>query len=159
MKKILFVVNVVLVLLVFFLFYRANKSDEKTNRISSFLEAQDFNIVENHRIQKDNEISKLTYLHILDDGEWEKISEHPYFYNEIDEVLYNPKKYGFKNPNLLKFYASKDTLNYDFFVFNQANGEWKNYNSASIEITIGKGIKIVKKGEDPKTAKDIRNRN
>jgi hypothetical protein len=167
MKKILYVVNVVLILLVFILFYRVNKSDENLARYVKI--TQKINIINLRSIFNERSISigKLTYngLNSQNDG--------------IKSTTYKP----FKTIRLLElncdiingefniienFYYAENLKDFNFCTFSSKEKKWiiqKRSNGSNKPVFGGKHPyednhnKIILIGEDPKTAKDIRNRN
>ncbi len=158
MKNILLVVNGILVILVVLLFYRVNKSDQKISEMTTFLDRKDSLLMSEHNSNKSNEIEKIDATHIKADTDWDNLNQHPYKLIKIEEILFNPKKYNLTSPLFIRYYCTKDTINYSFFEFNQEKEIWENKNFKKIKGSIT-SIKIIEAGEDPKTAKDIRNRN
>jgi hypothetical protein len=156
MKKITYYIIGAVLILSMILFYRVRKADRKIKEISDYLDMRDSEILAKHNLYKMNEISKIDATRIKV-ARFEKINEYPYYLIEIDELIFNPEKYNLKEHRFNKYYCTKDTFNYQFFEFNQETQVYENINRRAINGPIN-SIKIIKAGEDPVTAQDIRNR-
>jgi hypothetical protein len=168
MKKVSIAINVIMGLMIVFLLYRINKTDNRFLEIQKYVESQDSLKVKNMESNKSKEISKVDFtkakLQTLAFIQRNN-GQSPIKLEEKTEVLYNPNKLNITDKIITKYYCEVDTTNFKFYYHSKTTKEWRIVDSKlelfalflnpKMDIT---RIKVLKPNEDPNTAKDLRER-
>jgi hypothetical protein len=167
MKNVMYYLNGALIILVVLLFYRVNKIEERVQHaFKLFSTVTTSNIFANTGNERSIPIDEAHYYYL--DSINHKIStthSNPFILRKLVNLQYNLKTGEYKTT---KNYSYNENFHeFRFWFFNSETKQWseeKRSPNSNKPIQMnptrdGDSLKILLVGEDPKTTKDIRDRN
>lgn len=165
MKKVSIAINVIMGLIILFLFVKINESEKKIKTIYEYFDYKNNSIRIRHGWKKQHEILKEDLQKIYTLNNDCNVYGSPIKIDSLKDYLFNENEVSAKNFN--KYYCYFDTINYKFYSWNPRNKYWMNHNKEVSKNTVFslnefynkvEYKKILKPNEDPNAAKDLRER-